>query len=107
MPLPIVSLVKLQMKTNMNMEMRKKVQEDPNKPITQIYEEVRKKTFKSLDEFGQIQLSQDFPSFRVVQSSLYKERRCFIPPEPKSASDLQLDREMFYLKEDLKETMIK
>ena len=30
------------------LEMRKEVQEDPSKPIPQIYEEVRKKTFKSL-----------------------------------------------------------
>ena len=52
--------------------MQKKVQEDPNKTIPQIYEEICKKSFKTLAQFGQTQLAQQFPSFR----------RCFIPPEP-------------------------
>ena len=89
------------------LEMRKKVQEDPNNPIPQIYDEIRKKSFKTLDQFGQTQLAQQFPSFRQVQSELYKERRCFIPPEPKTCADLDLGRDMFYLDEDHKETMIK
>ena len=44
------------------LEMRKMVQDDPSKPIPQIYDEIRRKSFKDLDEFGQIQLSQHFPS---------------------------------------------
>ena len=73
------------------LEMRKMVQDDPNKPIPQIYDEIRRKSFKDLDEFGQIQLSQHFPSFRTVQSELYKERRSLIPPEPKNAADIHLE----------------
>lgn len=87
--------------------MRKKVQVDPNKTIPQIYDKICKKSFKTLDQFGQTQLAQQFPSFRQVQSELYKERRCFIPPEPKTCADLDLGRDMFYLDEDHKETMIK
>ena len=77
--------------------MQKKVQEDPNKTIPQIYEEICKKSFKTLAQFGQTQLAQQFPSFR----------RCFIPPEPQTCADLDLGRDMFYLDEDHKETMIK
>ena len=89
------------------LEMRKMVQDDPNKPIPQIYDEIRRKSFKDLDEFGQIQLSQHFPSYRNIQASLYKERRSFIPPEPKSAADINLDKDLFYVDSDHKETMIK
>ena len=73
------------------MEMRKRVQEDPSRPIPQIYEEVRKETFNQFDESGQFAIAADFPPFRSVQSELFKERRCFIPPEPKSVQDLDLE----------------
>ena len=83
------------------------VQDDPSKPIPQIYDEIRRKSFKDLDEFGQIQLSQHFPSYRNIQASLYKERRSFIPPEPKSAADINLDKDLFYVDSDHKDSMIK
>ena len=75
------------------LEMRKKVQEDPNKPIPQIYKEIFDKSFKSLDEFGQTQLAEQFPSFRHVQSELYKERRYFIPQEPVNYDHYDVDIE--------------
>ena len=89
------------------MDMRRKVQEDPSRSIPEIYDEVRKSVFNQFDEFGQIQLAQHFPSYRSIQSDLYKERRCFIPPEPKNASELNINGDLFYLDEAHKETMIK
>ena len=89
------------------LQMRQEVQADSNKEIPQIYEKIRKKSFKDLDEFAQIQLSQHFPSYRAVQSELYKERRSHVPPEPKCAADINLEKDLFYVDIDHKETMIK
>ena len=43
----------------------------------------------------------------ILQASLYKERCSFIPPEPKNAADINLDKDLFYVDSDHKETMIK
>ena len=60
-------------------KMKKQVQENPSKPIPQIYEEIRKEVLQDFDNYGQIAMMQDFPSFHSVQSQLYKERHCFVP----------------------------
>ena len=76
-------------------EMRRLVQDDSNHEIPQIYEQVRKETFAEFDEYGQLALTAEFPSYRNIQSYLFKERRCHVPPEPKCVADLDLDRELF------------
>ena len=47
-------------------KMRRLVQEDPNREIPQIYEQVRKETFGEFDEYGQLSLAAEFPSYRNI-----------------------------------------
>ena len=46
-----------------------------------------------------------FPSFRDIQSSLYKKRRELIPPNPKRMTDLKLDLPLFQYSQE--ETVVK
>ena len=48
---------------------------------------------------------QEFPSLVNMQSQLYRERRCFVPPEPKSVEDISFSGEMFQI--GTKESVIK
>ena len=57
------------------MEMRKRVQEYPSRPIPQIYNEVRRETFNQFDKNEQLAIAADFPLFRSIQSELFSHRK--------------------------------
>ena len=50
-------------------------------------------------------MMQEFPSLVNMQSQLYRECRCFVPPEPKSMEDISFSGEMFQI--GTKESVIK
>ena len=87
--------------------MKRKVQEQPSRPIPQIYEEVRKEALNAFDKYGQIAMMQDYPSLKKVMPNLYLERRSFVPPEPKTVGDLDLTSELFILDDTNQENIIK
>ena len=64
-------------------EMFEKVQQHPSKSCLQIYEEVRNSFTQDMDSQEKLLFLSDFPTFRDVQSNLYKKRRELIPPNPK------------------------
>ena len=49
---------------------------------------------------------QEYPSLQKVQATLYRERRCFVPPEPRTVQDLDFSGEMFLLDQS-EESIIK
>ena len=87
-------------------KMKRKVQEQPSRPIPQIYEEVRKEALNAFDKYGQIAMMQDYPSLKKVMPNLYLERRSFVPPEPKTVGDLDLTSELFILDDTNQENII-
>ena len=81
-------------------EMFEKVQQHPSKSCLQIYEEVRNSFTQDMDSQEKLLFLSDFPTFRDVQSNLYKKRRELIPPNPKKMIDLKLDLSLFLYSDD-------
>ena len=82
-----------------------KIDQDPFRSINQIYEEVRNSTTQTMTtQVKQLFLSV-FPSFRTIQSKLYRKRWELIPPNPKRMTDLKLDLFLFQYSQE--ETVVK
>ena len=86
-------------------EMFEKVSQDPSRSINQIYEEVRNSFTQNMESQEKLLFLSAFPTFRDIQSSLYKKRREHIPPNPKKMTDLKLDLPLFKYNKD--ETVVK
>ena len=80
---------------------------DPTKPITEVYNEVRSNFTRDMELDEKITFLQDLPKFRSIQSDLYKKRREFIPPNPPTASGLDVDSDWFLYNSVTKESMVK
>ena len=80
--------------------MLEKVSQDPSRSIVQIYEEVRNSITQNMESQEKLLFLSDFPTFRDIQSSLYKKRRELIPPNPKKMIDLKLDLALFQYNKD-------
>ena len=85
--------------------MFEKVSQDPSRSINQIYEEVRNSFTQNMESQEKLLFLSAFPTFRDIQSSLYKKRREHIPPNPKKMTDLKLDLPLFKYNKD--ETVVK
>ena len=81
-------------------EMFTKITENPSRSILQIYEEVRNSITQSMDSQEKVLFLSVFPTFRQIQSSLYKKRRELIPPNPQRMTDLKLDLPLFQYSQD-------
>ena len=63
--------------------------------VLEIYEVVRNEYASKLDRNRRFKFLQDFPSFRDVQSGLYRKRREIIPRDPKAMQDLEVESDWF------------
>ena len=72
------------------------VAKNPLKSIGKIYEETRTRFASQLEnENEKLTFLQDIPSFRSVNSDLYKHRQSFIPKAPSSYDDFDVSHEWF------------
>ena len=53
-----------------------------------------------MDSDARFQFLQDFPPLRDVTSGLYTKRRDFIPANPETMTDLDIDLSLFLYNED-------
>ena len=72
-------------------EMYAKVEEDPTRKIPRIYQEVRSKITENLDLDERCALLQEFPTFRGIQSRLYKKKYEYVPRDPENMKDFDPD----------------
>ena len=77
---------------------------DPTKPITEIYNEVRSNFTRCMEYDEKITFLQDLPTFRSLQSQLYVKRREYIPPNPSSPSELDVNSDWFLYNSETKES---
>ena len=87
--------------------MEKMVSDDPTQSIPEVYNEARKEFTKSMDMETKISFLQSLPSYRNIQSQLYKKRRDFIPPNPMEASGLDLNSPWFTYNKETGESIVK
>ena len=71
------------------------VSRTPTESMQEIYEKVRNKFVSKMDMNRRLQFLQDFPSYRSIQSGLYRKKQEKIPSEPKTMRDLRVDSEWF------------
>ena len=76
-------------------QMYLEVSRTPTESMLEIYEKVRNKFVSKMDMNRRLQFLQDFPSYRSIQSGLYKKKQEKIPSEPKTMRDLRVDSEWF------------
>ena len=67
------------------------VSQDPSRSVNQIYEEVRNSITQTMTTQEKQLFLSAFPTFRAIQSTLYKKRRELLPPNPKRMTDFKLD----------------
>ena len=72
-------------------EMYSKIKEDPTKKIPRLYQEVRAKATENLDFGERCALLDEWPTYRAVQSRLYKKKYEFVPRDPESMKDFDAD----------------
>ena len=85
--------------------MEKMVADDPTQSIPEVYNEARKEFTKSMDMETKISFLQSLPSYRNLQSQLYKKRRDFIPPNPTEASGLDINSPWFIYNKETRESI--
>ena len=67
------------------------VKEDPTKKIPRVYQEVTAKITENLDYDERCALLQEWPTFRAVQSRLYKKKYELVPRDPENMKDFDAD----------------
>ena len=72
-------------------ELEVQVKNDPTQPFPTLYQTVRASFTRSLSYDLKILFLAQIPSFDVIQTSLYRIRRTFIPPAPVTQSDLNIN----------------
>ena len=72
-------------------EMYSKIKEDPMRKMPRVYQEVTAKITENLDHEERCALLQEFPTYRAVQSRLYKKKYEFVPRDPEEMKDFDAD----------------
>ena len=72
-------------------EMYQRVEEDPTQKIPRIYQQVRAKFTENLDLDSRCAFLQEFPTYRAIQSGLYKRKYQFVPRDPAAMKDFDAD----------------
>ena len=72
-------------------EMYSQVKKDPMKKISRVYQEVTAKITENLDYDERCALLQEWPTFRAVQSRLYKKKYELVPRDPENMKDFDAD----------------
>ena len=72
-------------------QMYLEVSRTPTEGMLEIYERVRNEFASKMDMNRRLQFLQDFPSYRSIQSGLYRKKHS----EPKTMRDLRVDSEGF------------
>ena len=75
--------------------MHQAIERDPTRSINQIYEDVRLSFTQSMSMSERQSFLQEFPTFKAVQSRLFKKRRELIPRNPATMKELQIDLPWF------------
>ena len=81
------------------------VSQDPSRSVNQIYEEVRNSITQTMTTQEKQLFLSAFPTFRAIQSTLYKKRWELLPPNPKRMTDFKLDLPLFQYSQE--ETVVK
>ena len=71
--------------------MYSKIKEDPMRKMPRVYQEVTAKITENLDHEERCALLQEFPTYRAVQSRLYKKKYEFVPRDPEEMKDFDAD----------------
>ena len=87
--------------------MYKKVEEDPTRSVLEIYEEVRNGFTEGMNQSAMQSFLQEFPTWRSMQSQLYKKRREYIPANPIDMKDMETDSEWFNYNKQTLESIVK
>ena len=87
--------------------MYKKVEEDPTRSVLEIYEEVRNGFTEGMNQSAMQSFLQEFPTWRSMQSQLYKKRREYIPDNPIDMKDMETDSEWFNYNKQTLESIVK
>ena len=80
--------------------MYQKVEEDPTRSVLEIYEDVRSIFTEGMDQNTMQSFLQDFPSWRSIQSRLYRRRRDYIPANPAAMKDVDVEHDWFKYNKD-------
>ena len=72
-------------------KMYSQVKKDPMKKISRVYQEVTAKITENLDYDERCTLLQEWPTFRAVQSRLYKKKYELVPRDPENMKDFDAD----------------
>ena len=76
-------------------QMLQAIERDPTRSINQIYEDVRLGFTRSMGMSERQSFLQEFPTFKAVQSQLFKKRREIIPRNPATMKELEIDLPWF------------
>ena len=87
--------------------MYKMIHDDSEREVTEIYKTAREACYDQFSGSSKMSLMAQFPPFRSLQAKLYGERRCFIPANPKTQTDLDVKHDLFLYNKESKESMVK
>ena len=79
-------------------QMYEMVAKDPTRSLLEIYEVVRQKYTAQMDPSSKLLFLQEFPSFLDMKTALLAQRRKFIPPDPKTMIEINIDLPVFLTK---------
>ena len=85
--------------------MLSKVTQDPTRSAQLVYEEVRNSFTENMESEEKFLFLSNFPTFKEFHTILYRKRLEFIPPNPKTMIDLNVDLPM--LQYSRNETVVK
>ena len=71
---------------------------EPTRSLQEIYEVTRSRFTAQMDSNMKLLFLQDFPSFPVIKQEMLKRRRQVIPPDPKVATEIDVDLPVFNYK---------
>ena len=65
--------------------------ENPSRSVNQIYESVRTSFTQNMEDDLRMLFLEKFPKLKNIAPALYRKRREFIPADPKTQTDLNLE----------------
>ena len=72
-------------------EMYVQLSENPSRSVNQIYESVRTSFTQNMEDDLRMLFLEKFPKLKNIAPALYRKRREFIPADPKTQTDLNLE----------------
>ena len=72
---------------------------EPSGSLQSIYEEIRSRFTAKMDSNMKLLFLQELPCLEVIKQEMLKRRRKLIPPDPKTATEIDVENQVFIYKD--------